>query len=478
MSRENIIGRQIEINELEKSLQSERSELIIVYGRRRVGKTYLIEEYFSGNYDFSFVGGHKLPQKQQLRNFSKALKAASGSEKPIELADWYDAFDRLEDYLASLPDDRKKVIFFDEMPWIDTFKSDFTSAFENFWNSWAARRKDIVFIATGSATSWMVDKLIDNPGGLHARITRHIYVRPFTLAEVEQYLLAHGCNWDRYQIAQCYMFFGGIPFYLSLLDTDISLAQNVDRLCFARGGALRKEFEELYVALFSHAENYIEVVKTLSEHRLGLTYSEISAKTKVTGNKLTRILKNLEYCDFIMKFKYFGKKSKDRIYRICDFYTIFYYKFIEPNLDNYDENWWQRNGNSRSVESWQGFAFELLCLTHIPQIRKALEIGGVATDISAWFEKGDRNTGDKGAQIDLIIDRADRITHLCEIKFSKDKYVINADYADRLRERMSLFRSKTGIKTALLNTFITTFGVADGRNASVVDSSITLDNLF
>lgn len=311
MKADLIIGRDKEKAELQRCIDSDRSELVIVYGRRRVGKTYLVDEFFGRKYDFTFVGGHNLPQRTQLRSFAKALKQAMGETSARKLSDWFDAFDVLEEYLSSLPEDRKKIIFVDEMPWIDSLRSDFTPAFENFWNGWAARRRDIVFIASGSATSWMVDKLIENQGGLHARITCQIYLRPFTLYETELYLKSRGCSWDRFQIAQCYMFFGGIPFYLSLIDPSLSLVQNVDALCFNKGGALRQEFDELYGALFTHAGNYIKVVRLLANHKGGMTNAEIAKAAELDGKKLCQILKNLERCDFIMKFRYYGKKRSE-----------------------------------------------------------------------------------------------------------------------------------------------------------------------
>ena len=478
MENRNIIGREKEMAELQRCLDSDRSELVIVYGRRRVGKTYLIDQFFQSKYDFIYVGGHKLTQRIQLRNFAKALKRAMGERAARNFNDWVDAFDVLEEYLESQPTDRKKVVFIDEMPWIDSLRSNFIEAFENFWNGWAARRKDIVFIASGSATSWMIDNLVENQGGLHARITCQIYLRPFTLYETEKYLQHRDCPWDRFQIAQCYMFFGGIPFYLSLIDTKESLVQNVDRLCFARGGALRLEFDELYNALFTHADKYTAVVRLLAERRCGMTSLEISEATRIDGERLTKVLRNLERCDFIMKFRYYGKKKQDIIYKLTDFYTLFYIKYIESNMDFYDEQWWQHHSTSRSVESWQGLTFELLCLMHTRQIRKALNIGGVATEVSAWFDQADKKKALRGSQIDLIIERADRIIHLCEMKFSQGEFRITADYEEKLRNRMTLFKEKTKNKMSLVHTFVTTFGVANGKHSSLVHSEVTLDGLF
>lgn len=472
-----LIGREKECLELKRCVDSDRSEFVIIYGRRRVGKTFLVDQYFSGKYDFSFVGGHKLPRQRQLRNFAKALKKYSNSDKESKFKDWFEAFDALEEHLEALPHERKKVVFIDEMPWIDTMKSDFVDALENFWNSWAARRDDILFITSGSATSWMVDKLIENQGGLHARITSSIYLRPFNLHETEQYLLSKHGKWDRYQILQCYMVFGGIPFYLSLLDTKSSLVQNIDRLFFQKNGVMQIEFGELYNALFTNADQYIAVVKLLAEHRNRMTRKELSDALKLEGGKLTCILNNLERCDFIAKNLYYGHKLKDCIYQLTDFYTLFYYKFIAGNIGK-DEQWWSHNFESRSVEIWQALSFELLCKLHAEQIKKALGISGMSCELSIWKAPANRNLSTPGSQIDLIIDRADRIIHLCEIKFSKGPYRITNDYEYKLRERMELFRELTKTRKSLVHTFITTYGIANGIHSSIVHSEVTMDDYF
>lgn len=472
-----LIGREKECAELKRCYDSDRSEFVIVYGRRRVGKTFLVDQYFLGRYDFSFVGGHKLSRQRQLRNFAKALKKYSNSEKEQNFADWFEAFDALEEFLESLPKEKKKVVFVDEMPWIDTMKSDFVDALENFWNSWATRRADILFIASGSATSWMVDKLIENQGGLHARITSSIYLRPFCLRETEQYLLSKHCKWDRYQILQCYMVLGGIPFYLSLLDVKSSLVQNIDRLFFQKNSVMQIEFGELYNALFTNADQYISIVKILAQYRNGMTRKELSGVLKLEGGKLTRILNNLERCDFITKNQFYGHKTKDSIYQLIDFYTLFYYKFIENNATK-DEQWWSHNFESRSIEVWQGISFELLCKLHGEQIKTALGISGMSSDLSVWKVVANKEQSIPGSQIDLVIDRADRMTHLCEIKFSKGPYRITKEYELKLRERMEIFRELTKSKKSLVHTFITTYGVAEGSHNSLIHSEVTMNSLF
>jgi len=473
-----IIGRETELKELQRCVDSDHSEFVIVYGRRRVGKTFLIDYFFDGKYDFSFVGGHRLTKEKQLRNFAKALKRYAKFEKIPELVDWDDAFDALEEYLESLPDDKRKIIFIDELPWIDTPQSEFVAALETFWNSWGARRSDIVFVASGSASSWMMDKLVENPGGLHGRITNNIYVRPFTLKETEEYLLSRNIVWDHYHILQLYMVMGGIPFYLSLLDPEETLAGNIDRLFFRQNSALSVELDELYNAVFNKADRYIEIAELLYSNKQGLTYTEIQKATKMDGESLTRVLKNLVRCDFVISYQQYGNKTKGTIYRLLDFYTLFYYKFVSGN-DSKDGQWWTHNFSSHSVESWQGLSFELVCMTHIPQIRQALGISGMSTSASSWrYVSGKKNPDERGAQIDLVIERGDHFVHLCEMKFSASPYIITSDYAEKIRNRMSLFKEKTKSTSSPLCTFVTTFGVSKGANYSVVNKELLSEDLF
>ncbi len=475
MKKPILIARSDEFEQLRDCLESDRSEFVTVCGRRRVGKTFLVDQFFQGKYDFSFVGGHKLTTRQQLKNFTKAFKLYSG-QKVSTPKNWFDAFDLLEEYLSSLPEDRKKIIFIDEMPWIDTQRSDFVDALENFWNGWANRRYDIVFIASGSATSWMADNLHENQGGLHNRITTRLYLKPFTLKETEEYLRQRNFKWDRYQILECYMFTGGVPFYLSLLKPRYSIAQNIDKLFFNEKGALRSEFNELYGALFENAEKYIKIVQLLYETRKGLTRKEISKKMKFNGSLLTTMLQNLEQCSFINKRGIFGN-NEEVVYRLVDHYTLFYYHFFNHTYEG-NEDWWCNNLDDSGVLNWMGHAFELICLQHHRQIKKALEIGGMATSVYTWQCQPDKQEGTPGAQIDLIIERADRMLHLCEMKFSREEYELSSDYEKKLRKRAAIFKKRTDTKYSILHTFVTTYGVLEGKNKSIVHSEVTMDDLF
>lgn len=481
---EKLVGREREIHELELSYNSNRSEMVVLYGRRRVGKTFLVRNYFQDKYTFHFVGAHKKTKSEQLENFGKALARYGLNDIP-SFENWSQAFDCLITLLENSADERK-VVFLDEMPWADTKGSEFLTSFEYFWNNWVSGRDDIMLVACGSATSWMKEKLEDNQGGLHNRKTRVIYLRPFNLHECKQYLDNHGIDWDEYQTIQCYMVMGGIPYYMSLLEPELSLQENIDNLYFRRNGALREEFHDLYSALFRKSDSYISVVKFLSEKREGFLRDEIEAKTGLSGGTLSKILKNLERCDFISAYSQFGNKTKLTLYRLCDFYTLFYFRFI-MNDNSKDEHYWSHHFTDRSVESWQGFTFEQVCLQHLEQIKKALGINGMATEASAWryvapksvsAEDEETEKRNRGAQIDLVIKRADRITHLCEMKFSQIPYSIAASYTDKLLERKSLFMTQTGTQHGVVMTFVTPYGLANSKNSSLIHSVITAKDLM
>lgn len=469
-----LIGRHGEQALLQACMSSGRSEMVVIYGRRRIGKTFLVRRFFNDTYDFAFVGRHEMSRELQLTEFAKALQHYSGSTMTPGLRNWSDAFDALQSLLQSKKKKGKKVVFLDEMPWMDTPKSDFVAALENFWNGWANMRDDIMLVACGSATSWMIDKLLHNQGGLFNRITQKIYLRPFRLKEVEEYLDDRKFNWNRYQIAQCYMILGGVPFYLSLLNPKLSLLGNIDELFFSSSHAmLRMENNELYATLFRHPENYLAVIRLLTERKEGFTRKEIADRMKIGGAALTKILSDLEQCDFILPYARFGNTSNNTIYRIKDLYTLFYYKYVN-DVDTKDPQRWTHLSSTPQVTSWQGFSFELLCLLHLDEIKQALGIDRILNDASAWRSKN----SDVNTQIDLVIKRGDMNINLCEMKFSTGMYAIDKAYEQKLRERMSIFRAETHTRCSTRITMVTTYGLLQNKHSAIANDEVKLDDLF
>ena len=453
--------------------KSGQSEFVVVYGRRRIGKTFLISTLFDGQFTFSYTGGHHLTSEQQLIRFGDALKQYSHSPFAPYPKDWFEALGYLQTFLASLPKEQRKLVFIDEMPWIDTQHSDFVTALEDFWNSWAALRTDICFIACGSASSWMVDKLIENQGGLHNRITSRIYLSPFNLSETESYLRSRNFTWDRYQITQCYMVMGGVPYYLKQLNPKLSLAQNIDNLFFHVDGLLSNEFDELFSSLFKNADRYVAIVEAMAEKREGMTRQEIIEATGISGGGLTKMLNNLERCYFILGYSKFNSTSKNTLYRLVDFFTLFHFKFGDA-IRSKDKEYWVHHLNKPQTAVWQGITFELVCLIHLDQIKKALGISGMATYASSWRS----SSRTERTQIDLIIDRDDRIINICEMKFSVGPYIIDKEYEMKLRQRLSIFSAETKTRKGLTVTFVTTYGIEQNLHSGIVQSQVVMDDLF
>jgi AAA+ ATPase superfamily predicted ATPase len=471
---ETLIGRRDELTQLRKFTESKSSSFVAVYGRRRVGKTFLIRNAVA-SFDFQVTGMANVNTATQLSNFQIALNqydVISGERPPA--ANWLEAFTRLTTLLESKKSE-KKIVFLDELPWLDTAGSGFLPALEHFWNSWASARTDILLIVCGSAATWIINKLLNSRGGLHNRVTDRIPLYPFTLKECELFFTSRGANFDRYQIIQLYMVMGGIPFYLSQVDPKLSAAQNIDRLCFTKSGILRAEFDNLYHSLFQKAERHVQIIGALSKKAKGLSREDLLKASKMpNGGGTTRILRELEESHFIRKYRSFGKMEKNSIYQLTDFYSLFYLRWIK-DVALSDQNYWVSQLDTPNQNIWAGYAFEQVCLEHISQIKLGLSIGGMKTATSSWSGKTDTS----GAQIDLLIDRADRVINICEMKFSIDPFAISKSYAEDLKRKIRVFKEVSKTRKAVHLILITTWGlVRNNYSDTLVQNDLTMDVLF
>ena len=472
-----MIGRKKEQSLLNQALNSDKPELIAIIGRRRVGKTYLVRNFFKDKIDFEMVGLKDGNLREQLTNFSFSLREANNGIPSKVPKDWLTAFDQLRLNLeAKTHLKRKKVVFIDEFPWIATNRSKFLTGFGYFWNSYASKA-NIVVVICGSAASWMIKKVINNKGGLHNRVTRKIVLQPFTLSETEAYFQHRKIFFDRYQILQLYMVMGGIPHYLDQVERGESATQNINRTCFHPQGLLRTEFENLFKSLFAFPEKYERLVVAFSTSWKGLSRSEIPAKSKIKdGGGLSNMLLALEQSGFITSYATFGKKAKDLVYRLTDNYSLFYLKFIQPLAKKEIGNW-ESLSLSQSWKSWSGYAYENICLQHVPNIKNALGISGIHSRTYSFFAKANKET--KGTQIDLLIDRQDQTISLCEIKFFNDKLTLTKAQADALREKRTIFKLRTKTKKHIFIVLITTFGLIPNQHSiGLIDNALTMDDLF
>ncbi|MFN3998746.1 AAA family ATPase [Algoriphagus sp.] len=467
-----IIGRKRERIRLQKLLTSRKSEFLAVFGRRRIGKTYLIKKYFNYQFDFFITGMANATTVQQLFNFDTELSRQSHLVFDTPSENWLQAFQRLRQHFEERKSEEKLVIFIDELPWMDTHGSDFIIALEHFWNAWATHREDIFLIVCGSAASWMLEEVINSTGGLHNRVTAQMKIEPFTLAETEELLKSKNCELDRYQLIQLYMCLGGIPYYLDAIEPGKSAAQNIQDLFFEKGGLLRQEFHNLYRALFKRHEIYEKVVEVLSSKTYGMARNEIIQNSKIqSGGTLSKVLIDLEESGFIASYSSLDGKQKNTIYRLSDYFSAFYFRFLQHPQSN---NWLQLI-DQPTHRAWQGFTFEQVCLDHILQVKKALGISGIQAEHAAW--RGILE--DKGAQIDILIDRRDHVINLCECKFHLDTFTINKSYADSLRSKITVFKEVSKTKKAVHLTFVSTYGLHRNQYSDMlVNNEVTMDAFF
>lgn len=473
-----MIGRIKEVNDLNRIFASKKSEFVAIYGRRRVGKTYLVRELFGNRFAFSYTGIIGIPLSRQLAQFHKALQhyGCKETRRPI---DWFEAFDRLQKTLEA-SSVRRKIIFIDELPWLDTPKSNFLPALGAFWNSWCDARKDILLIVCGSASSWIVNKLFRNRGALHNRVTWRIKLLPFTLGECERLTAEQGITMSRTDIAECYMAVGGIPYYWNYLSAGNSLAQNFNEMFFAEGAPLKNEFRELFASLFKNSDLYTKIAAALARKKGGMTRSEIvSAVPGLPMNgKLTEILDTLEESGFVRTVPAYGNQRRGSFYQLIDNFTLFHFSFLSPGkASSSNPDFWQSTFLSPALNTWRGLSFERLCLQHIEQIKKALGISGVYSIAYAWRHEADE-CYPKGVQIDLVLDRADRIVNVCEMKFTSGPYAIDKSAAENLRAKVEAFAAATKTRKGIQLVVISAEGLAKTMYSGMINRSVTLDDLF
>lgn len=470
-----ILGRKKEQEILGDCLDSAQAEFVVVYGRRRVGKTYLVREYFNNEFAFFATGINEVNMKEQLDYFNDSLIEYGFEEKKAPES-WREAFNRLKELLMQ-PDIKrdpitgKKVVFLDELPWMDTAKSGFKTALEHFWNSWGASQKDLLLIVCGSATSWIIQNVLGNHGGLYNRITRQIHLYPFSLRECEEFLQSKGFSLSRRDITDCYMVFGGIPYYLNLLNRRYSIVQNIDALLFQENGQLYYEYDRLFSSLYRNPQKHMEIIKALAKKSKGMTRTELIRDTKIAdGGLLSKTIDELEQCGFIRSYRNYMKKEKEQYYQLIDPFVLFYQNFrVKKEYSS-----WTKYYGTPGYYSWRGNAFEILCLNHLPQIKAALGISGVETMEYSWRS----SSAKKGAQIDLLIDRMDNVINVCEMKYSTEPFEIDAAYEEDLLHKLEVFQRETKNKKTLHLTLVCASGLERNKHSNIVINVITGDELF
>lgn len=449
--------------------------MVAVLGRRRVGKTFLVEKVLGEHIIFSQTGVRGASGEEQREVFvSKMKKIAT---KPLgKVNSWLDAFYELRNVLEPLLDDsgEKKVIFFDELSWLAAPETEFLNWMGHFWNDWAWRQP-IMIVLCGSVSSWITQKVVNDRGGLHNRITKYVRLSPFNLYETAQLLRSKNISLGRYEIAQLYMSLGGIPFYYEELKPGLSVEQFIDQICFHPQASLRDEFNRLYPALFDDAHYHLAVIRALASSRQGLDRTRIIEQSGIpNGGLATRVLDELTECHFIEASPPFERKKQGTIYRLIDEYSLFYLKFIEGASRNAN---WLTISDTQAYRTWRGYAFENVCMKHIDQIKEAMGISGISTSTHSFNRKANDTYG--GIQVDMLLRREGKTINLFEIKFYDKPYVITKEEHTKLRNRIGTFKERTNHKYHIMLAYVTPFGVKQNKwSLGLVQQSIILDDLF
>ncbi len=476
-----IVGRKREMEELRNLYESNKAEFVAIYGRRRVGKTFLVKEMFQDKMTFYHSGlspfdkERKISMRDQLEAFYASLQRY-GMEESSCPKSWMEAFRRLGELLDQIDDGKRQLIFIDELPWMDTPRSKFLMAFEHFWNTWGAWHDRVMLIVCGSATSWMLDNLINSKGGLYDRLTWQIKLSPFTLGECKEFFNAKNIMLSTYDIVECYMILGGIPYYLNYLQRGKSIAQNIDLLFFDRNAKLASEFQRLFGSLFVNPDDYMKIVRLLAKRHTGYTRDEITSNLGMTsGGTFTRMLESLVASDFIVSYHPFGISQKEIRYKLCDSFCLFYLRFVDGH-NRQDESFWLHHQNAPQLNAWRGLAFEQVCFAHVFKIKKALGVEGVASSESALIIRGDEE--ERGAQIDMLIVRDDRVVNLCEMKFLSKAFEPKTEDEQTLRERIATVQELLSFKHTVHLTLVTTVGLKANVHSGVFQHIITIDQLI
>ncbi len=486
MLEESIVGREAEIAILQEMYESNKAEFTAVYGRRRIGKTYLIRNFFINKPSiFLHATGLKDGSTvQQLNIFSASLKKQFSTIISTPKT-WMEAFEFLSEAIKNSNSKEKVIVFLDELPWMTTPKSRLLQALDHYWNTQWVYDKNFKLIICGSAALWMLDNIVNAKGGLHNRLTRRIKLSPFSLYETKEYLIHNNVMLNNDHVLEIYMAIGGVPFYLNEVKPGLSAKQNISKMCFTDETMLISEYDNLLSSLFKHSEIHQELLEILAKRPAGLDKKNLSflAKKSTSGGRFSKRLNELEAAGFVKKFIPYGKNIKDTYYQLIDEYTIFYLKWIQPNKNRLDSNYdniiWEQLSLGAGFTAWSGYAFEAICYKHINKIKKALQLERISTQVGNWRYVPKAKSSDRGAQIDLIFDRIDDVISLCEIKYCSDDFTFSKLHKQELLSKQAVFIEQTKCKKQIFWNMITSQPVK--RNSyydELIMHNVVLDDLF
>lgn len=480
-----IIGRDEEIRILDDLFKSNKSEFLAIYGRRRIGKTFLIRRFFEHKKTifFNVTGTKKGKLLKQIEHFTKRIGEVFYQGAPLQAEkNWDKAFEMLTQAIRSAKN-KKIVLFLDEFPWMATKNSKLLETLDYYWNQYWSFDDRIKLIICGSAASWIIEKIVHNKGGLHNRITRNIQLEPFNLNETKQFLHSIEVDLNNKQILQLYMAIGGVPYYLSKVERGMSATQIIERLAFRKKSFMLEEFDLLFASLFNDPDLYKTMVEIISTKRYGIGQQTLLKKMgkSLEGKRGLEMLRALESSGFIVGVR--PKKRKGIYYRILDEYTLFYLRWIKPIKrtlleKSLTKGYWEKTEASPAWSSWAGYTFESVCQKHLPQISKALQLSPTSIP-GDWRYIPAKNSNENGAQVDLLFDRDDDVITLCEIKYTDNPFVLDKKYAEILKNKEQVYIKQEKTNKQIFWCLISANGLEKTvYSEKMIHNVVTLDNLF
>ena len=305
-------------------------------------------------------------------------------------------------------------------------------------------------------------------------ITCQIFLRPFSLKETELFMNDRDFGWSRKQIAEAQMVFGGLPFFFDLLNPDESLTWNINMLCFNQHALLRNESKKLLEATLKKSPVYNRIMERLSHNYYGMPKAQCQEELGIPQGTFTRAVDDLVKCGYVHESKDNYIKGHPLRLQLVDPFLLFHYNFLSKNAPVQVKSFEVYKADTGKYINWRGHAFEVLCLYHIEQIKKALGISGVNTNEYSWIS----SKKEGGAQIDLVIERDDGIANLCEEKFTDTAFSISSEYEEDLLNKIELYKQETKTKHATKLVLISVEGIKGSAHTEHITRVLTLDDLF
>jgi hypothetical protein len=466
------VGRKNELRMLNDAYRSGKDELVVLYGRRRIGKSSLVKRFAEKKkayYEFEALEGETTPG--QINHFLQQLKKQIDDPilDSVRFANWEQVFTYLTEKVINRKSKVKKILFLDELPWMAAGRIRLVSLLKYYWdNHW--KSKHVMLILCGSVASFMVKKVLHS-NALYGRTTIEILLKGFSPEEAARLLSKKR---SREETLNYQLVFGGVPKYLEQINTSQSFNKNMNTLCFSPHGIMLKEVERIFYSQFREPRTYLKIINLLKNGIFSL--SEISSKTKIpSGGGLKQYLKNLERAEMIRSYIPFDRSgnSKFKKYTLADEFLVFFFKYMGPNLRVIKESSSRRlfeTLTQNSFDSWLGFAFERFCLKHAGLLALVMDFADDILLASPYFKKNDERF-----QIDLLYQRADRVITVCEIKHQNIK--IGTNIIPEMQRKCALLKVPRGY--ALEKALISLYGPDNSlKDTGYFHHFVTLDDIL